>query len=81
MQAMGQLTGGLAHDFNNLLTAVLGSLDLIRRYSTDAQIQRLADSGLSATRRETYGPVACVFPRAAAHNLSNQCEWAHRWHA
>jgi signal transduction histidine kinase len=51
MQAVGQLTSGLSHDFNNLLTAVLGSLDLIRRYSTDAQIQRLADSGLSATRR------------------------------
>jgi signal transduction histidine kinase len=51
MQAMGQLTSGLAHDFNNLLTAVLGSLDLIRRYSTEARIQRLADSGLSATRR------------------------------
>jgi signal transduction histidine kinase len=51
MQAMGQLTSGSAHDFNNLLTAVLGSLDLIRRYSTEARIQRLADSGLSATRR------------------------------
>jgi signal transduction histidine kinase len=51
MQAVGQLTGGLSHDFNNLLTAVLGSLDLIRRYSTEARIQRLADSGLSATRR------------------------------
>jgi DNA-binding response OmpR family regulator len=51
MQAVGQLTGGLAHDFNNLLTAVLGSLDLIRRYSTEARIQRLADTGLSATRR------------------------------
>ena len=51
MQAVGQLTGGLAHDFNNLLTAVLGSLDLIRRYSTDPAIQQLADSGLAATRR------------------------------
>jgi signal transduction histidine kinase len=51
MQAMGQLTGGLAHDFNNLLTAVLGSLDLIRRYSTDPRIQRWADSGLAATKR------------------------------
>ena len=51
MQAMGQLTGGLAHDFNNLLQAILGSVDLIRRNSADARIQRWADSALSATRR------------------------------
>ncbi len=51
MQAMGQLTGGLAHDFNNLLQAILGNVDLIRRNSADARIQRWADSALAATRR------------------------------
>jgi PAS domain S-box-containing protein len=31
MDAIGQLTGGIAHDFNNLLTAILGSLELMKR--------------------------------------------------
>lgn len=31
MDAIGQLTGGIAHDFNNLLTAILGTLELMRR--------------------------------------------------
>jgi PAS domain S-box-containing protein len=31
LEALGQLTGGIAHDFNNLLTAVLGSLELLRK--------------------------------------------------
>ena len=35
MEAIGQLTGGIAHDFNNLLTAVLGSLELMRKRLPD----------------------------------------------
>ncbi|MBC7634020.1 MAG: response regulator [Acetobacteraceae bacterium] len=31
LQVVGQLAGGIAHHFNNLLTAVIGSLDLLRR--------------------------------------------------
>ena len=31
MDAIGQLTGGIAHDFNNLLTAILGTMELMRR--------------------------------------------------
>ncbi len=31
LQIVGQLAGGIAHHFNNLLTAVIGSLDLLRR--------------------------------------------------
>src|SRR4051794_15849063 len=42
MEAIGQLTGGIAHDFNNLLTAVLGSLELLRkRLPDDPKIMRL----------------------------------------
>jgi signal transduction histidine kinase len=51
MQVVGQLTGGLAHDFNNLLTAVIGNLDLIRRRSVDARVQRFADNALNAAQR------------------------------
>ncbi|WP_263264492.1 PAS domain S-box protein [Pseudomonas sp. RIT-PI-S] len=32
MDAIGQLTGGIAHDFNNMLTAILGSLELMKRH-------------------------------------------------
>src|SRR5262245_3363112 len=35
LEAIGQLTGGIAHDFNNLLTAVLGSLELLRKCLPD----------------------------------------------
>ncbi|WP_051341379.1 hybrid sensor histidine kinase/response regulator [Azospirillum halopraeferens] len=33
LEAIGKLTGGIAHDFNNMLTAIVGSLDTIRRRS------------------------------------------------
>jgi len=35
LEAIGQLTGGIAHDFNNLLTAVLSSLELLRKRLPD----------------------------------------------
>jgi PAS domain S-box-containing protein len=35
LEAIGQLTGGIAHDFNNLLTAVLGSLEMLRKRLPD----------------------------------------------
>ncbi len=52
MEAIGQLTGGIAHDFNNLLTAIIGSVDLIRkRTADDARLHRLAINALDAARR------------------------------
>jgi signal transduction histidine kinase/CheY-like chemotaxis protein len=53
MEAVGQLTGGIAHDFNNLLTAVLGSLDLLRKRlpSDDQQAMRLLDNAVQGAER------------------------------
>ena len=51
MEAVGQLTGGIAHDFNNLLTAVIGSIDLLLRRSTDEKLSRLARNALQAAER------------------------------
>jgi PAS domain S-box-containing protein len=59
MEAIGQLTGGIAHDFNNLLTAVLGSLELLRKRLPDdpksiALLQNAAqgaERGVSLTKR------------------------------
>ena len=52
MEAVGQLTGGIAHDFNNLLTAVLGSLELVRRrVPQDEKILRLIDNAMEGARR------------------------------
>ncbi|MEO8715824.1 MAG: ATP-binding protein, partial [Acetobacteraceae bacterium] len=51
MEAVGQLTGGVAHDFNNLLTAVISSLELIQRRSTEEKVQALSRTALRAALR------------------------------
>jgi PAS domain S-box-containing protein len=52
LEAIGQLTGGVAHDFNNLLSAVLGSLDLVRkRLPHDPRISPLLDNAILGAER------------------------------
>ena len=53
MEAVGQLTGGIAHDFNNLLTAVLGSLQLLRKRlpPADRRASRLLDNAVRGAER------------------------------
>ena len=53
MEAVGQLTAGIAHDFNNLLTAVLGSLDLLRKRLTpgDEKAARLLSTAEKGAQR------------------------------
>jgi len=52
METIGQLTGGVAHDFNNLLMAVLGNLDLLRKYiPADPKAERLLEGALQGAKR------------------------------
>lgn len=54
LEAIGQLTGGIAHDFNNLLTAVLGSLELLRkRLPDDPKSMALLDNAAQGAQRGT----------------------------
>ena len=52
VESLGQLTGGVAHDFNNLLMAVLGNLDLLRKYvPDDPKMRRLIDGAIQGAER------------------------------
>ncbi len=52
MEMIGQLTGGIAHDFNNLLMAVLGNLEMLRKYVPgDARANRLIEGASQGAQR------------------------------
>ena len=66
MEAIGQLTGGIAHDFNNLLTAVLGSLELLRKRLPDdpKSIALLENAAQGAQRGRTLTQRMLAFARS-----------------
>jgi signal transduction histidine kinase/CheY-like chemotaxis protein len=86
MEGLGKLTGGIAHDFNNLLTAVLGSLELLRKRlpADDERAVRLLNNAemgakrgaaltqrlLAFGRRQTLMPVPVELP-VLVHGMSN----------
>ncbi len=53
LESIGQLTGGIAHDFNNLLTAVLGNLELLKKYTQDgdSRLNHWASNAFDAANR------------------------------
>jgi signal transduction histidine kinase len=52
VESLGQLTGGVAHDFNNLLMAVLGNLEILRKYIPDnPRLHRLIDGAIQGAER------------------------------
>jgi len=54
MEAVGQLTGGIAHDFNNMLTGIIGSMELLKRYVSTGQwerVDRYIDAAMTSAQR------------------------------
>ena len=52
LESLGQVTGGVAHDFNNVLMAVLGNLELVKKYLPgDSRAQRLIDAATQGAER------------------------------
>jgi signal transduction histidine kinase len=52
LESIGQLTGGVAHDFNNLLMAVLGNLELVKKYLPEnPRILKLIDGAIQGAER------------------------------
>jgi PAS domain S-box-containing protein len=54
MEAIGQLTGGIAHDFNNMLTAIIGSMEVLRRRISAGRyedVQKFMDGAIGAANR------------------------------
>src|SRR4029077_5328179 len=54
MEAIGQLTGGIAHDFNNILTAIIGSMEVLKRRVRAGRyedVQRFMDGAIASANR------------------------------
>ena len=63
MDAIGQLTGGIAHDFNNMLTAIIGSMEVLKRRIRDGRYDDVQTFHGQGDRRSQ--PCCLTHPPAA----------------